>query len=284
MEIQEGLFWAEDGERLYYRFLAGDPEKKPLILIHGHGEHSGRYLKFFSRLKPLRFSIAAFDLRGCGLSSGEPASVTRFEDYLSDVSSFLHFLNVRFKLRPPVQLFGHSLGGLIAAAWAYENPEKVSKLALSSPLFGIPKENLFQGLVGFLNRWIPGFVVRNPVNSLLLTRDPEEIEKYKNDPLIRKRITVRLVHEMLRYTRLFRQRQFKVPFPVFILMAEKDYVVRPGATHEFFSRIESPKKEIKVFEGFLHEIFNEKDQEQVFQKLEGCLIENGTTSKNAGFK
>lgn len=271
MEIQEGLFWARDCERLYYRFRPGDPEKNPLILIHGHGEHSGRYLKFFSRLEGLGLPIGIFDLRGCGRSSGEPASISRFEDYLDDVSSFLNFLNVRFKVRPPVQLFGHSLGGLIATAWAYENPEKVSKLILSSPLFGIPKENVFKGLVGFLNRWIPGFVVRNPVNCLYLTRDPAEIEKYKNDSLIRKRITVRLVHEMLRYIHLFRERKLKVPFPVSILMAEKDYVVRPEATREFFSRVDSPQKEIKVFEGFLHEIFNEKDQEQVFQQLEGCL-------------
>ncbi len=271
MEIQEGLFWAGDGERLYYRYLPGDPEKRPLILIHGHGEHSGRYLKFFSRLGPFHFPIAAFDLRGCGLSSGEPAFVSCFEDYLSDVSSFLHFLNVRFKLRPPVQLFGHSLGGLIATAWAYENPEKVSKLILSSPLFGLPKENFLKRLTGLLNRWMPGFVVKNPVNSLFLTQDPQEIEKYKNDSLIRKRITVRLVHEMLRYIHLFRERKMKVPFPVSILMAGKDYVVMPKATQDFFSRIESPKKEIKVFEGFLHEIFNEKDQEQVFQQLENCL-------------
>ena len=267
MAIQEGLLWAEDGERLYYRFQPGPTEKEPLLILHGHGEHSGRYLKFFSRLEDLGASIGIFDLRGCGRSSGERGDVARFEDYLSDVSSVLKFLELRFNVRPPIQLLGHSLGGLIATAWADKNPDKVSKLILSSPLFGIPKERWLGGLVKILDRWIPGLAVANPVNAFWLTHDAGELEKYRKDPAIRKRITIRLVHEMLKYGELFRTKQISLPFPVYILMAEEDYVVDPKATREFFARLKAPEKKLESFPGFFHEIFNEKEQDRVFERL-----------------
>ncbi len=268
MAIQEGLLWAKDDERLYYRFAAGSSqEKNPLILLHGHGEHSGRYLKFFSRLEDLGLTIGTFDFRGCGLSSGEPAYVGCFEDYLADVDHFLHFLETRFKVTGPVQLFGHSMGGLAATAWAVKHPEKVAKLILSSPLFGIPKQGLFKDLIKILNQMIPGFVIKNPVKPPCLSHDAGEIEKYKRDDLIKKRITVRLIHEMLECISLFKDKEISVPFPVYVLMAEKDFVVSPKATQQFFSKLRAPEKTIESFPGFFHEIFNETEQERVFGRL-----------------
>lgn len=271
MPIQEGLFWAQDGERLFYRFQAGLQGKKLILLIHGHGEHSGRYIKFFSQLEALENPIVAFDLRGCGRSSGERVHVRRFEDYLSDISSLLHFLSERFQIESPILLFGHSLGGLIATAWAHQNSSKVSKLILSSPLFGIPRAAIFQVLVRALDRFAPRFIIRNPVKPVFLTHDAEEVERYKKDPLIQRRISVRLTHEMLRYTTFFREGNFEFPFPVYILMAQQDYIVDPHAARQFFLRLHAPEKELESFSGFFHEIFNEKEQEKAFDRLKYYL-------------
>jgi len=276
MAVEEGLFWARDGERLFYRFETGAPAKQPLILIHGHGEHSGRYLKFFDRLRDLQISIATFDLRGCGRSSGKAAHVERFEDYLSDVSTFLEFLAQKYGLKTPIQLFGHSLGGLIALTWARSNPEQVSKLILSSPLLGLPQESGIRFLTRILNRFVPRFVIRNAVRPPFLTHDPEEVRRYKEDSLIRRRITVRLVHEMVKYFSLLRGREVMVPFPVYILMAEKDLVVRPDATRNFFLRLRAPFKELESFEGYYHEIFNESGQDKVFERLRHYLCKGGS--------
>lgn len=267
MGIEEGLFWAEDGERLFYRFQKGSEEENPLLLLHGHGEHSGRYLKFFTRLGNPTGPIAIFDLRGCGQSSGPRGDVLRFEDYLRDVSSFLHFLSQRYHLHGPLDLFGHSLGGLIATAWAREHPEEVSKLILSSPLFGIPKERFLKKLASLLYRWFPGLVLHNPIRPPYLTHDPEEVERYRRDPLIQRRITVRLAYEMFRYTALFQGGEVPFPFPVYILMSGEDFVVNAEATRQFFLRLNAPQKGLETFPGFFHEIFNEKGQGQAFERL-----------------
>lgn len=271
MPIQEGLLWAKDNERLYYRFLKGPKQEQPLILLHGHGEHSGRYTKFFSHLEDLGYSIGTFDFRGCGLSSGKPAFVNCFEDYVADVTHFLVYLEVHFKIKPPIQLFGHSMGGLVATLWALQNPEKVSKLILSSPLFGIPKQGLFKDLIKILNRMMPSFVIKNPIQPPFLSHDESEIKKYKKDTLIRKKITVRLISEMLKCMSKFGEKEIAVPFPVYILMAEKDHVVSPEATQLFFSKLQAPEKEIEIFPEFFHEIFNEIEQEKVFKRLRHYL-------------
>ena len=276
MAVEEGLFWTDDGERLFYRLERGSSAKQPLVLIHGHGEHSGRYLKFFAELRELQISIATFDLRGCGRSSGEAAHVERFEDYLSDVSSFLKFLAKQYGLKTPIQLFGHSLGGLIALTWARANPKLISKLILSSPLLGLPQEGVIRLLVRILNPIVPRFVIRNAVRPLYLSHDPEEVRLYKEDPLIRRRITVRLVHEMVKYFLLLRGVDVTIPFPVYILMAGKDRVVRADATRNFFLRLRAPSKELESFEGFYHEIFNEAGQAKVFERLRHYLRKGGS--------
>ena len=274
MPIEEGLFWTRDGERLFYRFQAGFPDSPLLLLLHGHGEHSGRYLKFFNRLADLHFSMAVFDQRGCGRSSGTPVYVSRLEDYLDDVSSFLDFLKHRHPGFSSLYLFGHSLGGLVATAWADRRGEGISKLILSSPLFGLPMKRLMKWFVELLNRWVPQGVIHNPVRPFYLTHDPEEMRLYQQDSLIQRRITVRLVHEMLRYISFFEQKSVSFLFPVYILMAAEDFVVDPEATRRFFERLQAPHKVLKSFPGFFHEIFDEKGQDEVFKELRKCLTDH----------
>lgn len=273
MSIEEGLIPAPDGEQLFYRFQSGDSKKNALLLIHGHGEHSGRYLKFFTRLQDLGHPIAAFDLRGCGRSSGRRVYVNRFEDYAGDVSIFLNFLKQKHGIDLPVILLGHSLGGLIALTWARVHGDGVSKLVLSSPLLGVPMEEAKFRLSRLLNRVAPCLVLQNPVRPLYLTHDPEEVEKYKKDPLIQRKITARLAYEMIRQARSLRKEAYSVPFPVCLLMAGEDRVVDPDATRCFFNRIEAPAKELEEFKGFYHEIFNEAKQEEAFKSLRRALSE-----------
>lgn len=267
MPIDEGYFSAADGEQLFYRFQTGIQSEKTILLIHGHGEHSGRYLKFFSRLKDLGRPIGIFDLRGCGRSGGYSVYVSRFEDYINDVSSFLDFLKTKYQVCLPICLFGHSLGGLIAAAWALERDGQISKLILSSPLFGIPMASAVRLLVKVLDPLVSRWIIKNPVRAGFLTHDPEEVKRYLADPLIRRSITVRLAREMLRYTDFFRKGKVQFPFPVYILMAEKDYIVDPAATRRFFDRVKATEKKLEAFPGFFHEIFNERGQERAFERL-----------------
>ena len=272
MKSFEGQFSSDPGVPLFYRYYQEPAASKTLVILHGHGEHSGRYEKFSRFLQGQSVSIATYDARGYGRSGGKEVYVDSFEDFLTDLTAFIGFLEKTFEVKGKVHLLGHSLGGLMACHWALRYPEKISALFLSSPCLGL---RLPQPIVGFnalLNKFLPGLIFCNPVYPPYLTHSAEELAAYKADPLIRRKISVRLLNEMLLYmTKLEAVQRVTFPFPVYGMAAGLEKVVSLDRTSSFFNRLEAPYKELRIFENFYHEIFNEQDQERVFDFLKACL-------------
>lgn len=272
MREEQGTFVSFDRLNLFYRFYPSERQSDVLIIVHGHGEHSGRYQKFFKIFEGENIAIAAFDARGNGLSEGAEVHVEFFEEYLEDLSSFVRFLGERYNLKKNVLLLGHSLGGLTAIHWARRFPEKVKALILSSPCLGLKLPAVARIFNRLANEWFPRLRYYNPVYPPHLTHDPAEVENYKKDKLIKRKITARLLHEMHRYmVRLETMEAYTVPFPVYVLMAEIEKVVDAAKTDLFFKKVQAPHKELKIFPGFYHEIFNELGQEKAFEVLKGHL-------------
>lgn len=272
MKEEEGAFLSFDRLKLFYRFFPARPHSDVLVIVHGHGEHSGRYQKFYKILEGENIAIASYDVRGSGRSEGAEVHVEFFEEYLEDLSSFVRFLGEKFGLKTKVILLGHSLGGLTAVHWARRFPEKVKALILSSPCLGLNLPAAARILNSIMHEWFPTFLYQNPVYPPHLTHDPAEVENYKRDKLIKRKISARLLHEMLRYMiRLEQLDAYRVPFPVYVLMAEIEKVVDPQKTNLFFNKVQAPRKEMKVFPGFYHEIFNEMGQDKAFEALKSCL-------------
>ncbi len=271
-KISEGFFLGEGGTRLFYRYFDPGAARHTLIILHGHGEHCGRYQKFFSQLRGLDLSVALFDFRGHGRSEGAEVSVHCYDQYLHDVSNFVEFLKERFGIPSPVYLLGHSAGGLMAILWALRNPESVRKLILSAPLLGIRAPRLMFALNNCLDRVFPHFVYQNPIYPPHLTHDRSEILQYRKDPFIKRKISVRLVSEMLSYTaQLEKTERFEVPFPVCGFLAGEERIVDNRKTKLFFGKLKAPELRIETFAGFYHEIFNEVGQNEVFRMLREVL-------------
>ena len=269
---QEDTFPTRDGLKLFSRFFAAGPGSDVMVILHGHGEHSGRYDKFAKELRGENLSIGVFDFRGHGRSEGPRVYFESFEDYLEDVTSFVSFLEKNYGIGGKIILLGHSVGGLVAAHWAARCPGRLKALVLSSPCLGLRLPRVLVKFNALLNGFIPAFAYRNPVYPPHLTHNPEEVIAYRNDNLIQRKMSVRLLHEILTYqVRLEAEKSFSFPFPVFLLMAELEKVVDPKITREYFGKIRAPLKELKVFPGFYHEIFNELWQDQVFAALKECL-------------
>lgn len=272
MREELGTFFSFDRLKLFYRYYPSPEDDYTMVIVHGHGEHSGRYEKFSRFFSGVGISIASFDLRGTGRSEGERVYVRFFEEFLEDLSSFVRFLQERFGAQKKIFLLGHSLGALIAIHWARRFPEKIQALILSSPCLGLRLPKLLCAFNSFLHDKIPHFCYQNPVYPPHLTHDQKEVENYRKDSMIQRKITVRLLHEMLRYmTRLEAAEIFRFPFPVYVLMAELEKIVDPQKTHKFFDKVVAPRKNLEIFHGFYHEVFNELGQEKVFEKLKEVL-------------
>jgi lysophospholipase len=277
-QFEVGFFRTFDGLELFYRFHAARKDGGTLVFLHGHGEHSGRYEKFAERLKDLDVSIAGFDYRGHGRSQGEAVYVNHFEEYLRDISAFIDFIRGRYGVQKKIFLLGNSLGGLIAIHWAKREPEKIRALILSSPFLGLRLSKAVVYFNNFMNLFLPHYIYRNPIYPPYLTHDASEVEKYKQDPLIRRRTSARLVHEMFKaVSQVASTPLFNFPFPVFVLMSGDEKVVDPEKTHLFFAKVHAPMKDIKIFPGFYHELFNEMNQTEAFEALRECIRKAETT-------
>jgi len=268
----QGHFQSRNGAKIFYRFYPAAGARHTVIMLHGYGEHTGRYEKFPEKMGRLSAQFAAMDLRGMGKSDGMRGDIGSFDDYLADVTAFVEHLRKKYSIPQKFILFGHSLGGLVATCWAMKNPGPVKMLILSAPFLGLR----FSKGIGPLNRLVqvfaPGFVYRNPVQSRTLSHDPAEIVSYRKDPLILRHISARLVEEIARRTEILKKQHIlSLPFPVHMLVPGEERIVDSKASRRFFDRLVAPRKERTIFEGFFHEIFNERDQQKTFNVLKTII-------------
>lgn len=265
-------FKSWDGTEIFCRFYGIPGAKHTLVMLHGYGEHSERYQKFPESMRGLSAQLAIMDLRGMGRSSGARGDIETFENYLRDISSFVAHLRTKHGIPKQFILFGHSMGGLLAVLWAMKNPEHVRTMVLSAPLLGFRSSWLIRPLNRFFGAFLPRFIFWNPVHLKTLSHKADEIASPKTDPLVLNYISARLAAGITEHIEILRKLPIlSLPFPVHMLLAGEERIVDPVASNKFFDRLVAPHKERVVFEGFYHEIFNEIDQQKVFNVLKTII-------------
>ena len=243
-----------------------------IVLVHGGGEHAGRYEETARRLNQEGFSVVAPDLRGPGKSPGQRGHILRFEEYLEDVAACLD-THVPPEHRPPI-LLGHSLGGLVCTYYAIAHPAAIRCLVLSSPLWGlnVPVPAWKHQLACALSAVWPSFSMRRPVNSgEVLSHDPDVGPRYLNDPLVHFKVSCRFYTEMRAHMEQLPQALPKLSVPVLVLQAGDDRVASAEATRRLFPLVGAAQKRLVVYDGFYHEILNEVEKARVIQDLVAWL-------------
>jgi len=242
--------------------------RETIVLVHGGGEHAGRYEWTAGQLNRERFSVLAPDLRGHGRSPGRRGHVLRFGEYVEDLHAFIQTV-VAPDAGAPV-LLGHSLGGLVCTDYAAAYPDTIRGLILSSPLWGLTvpvpawKHAVALGLSGL---W-PSFSMRRTTTSgQLLSHDPDVERRYFEDPLVHFTVSCRLYTEICDRLEALPQVLPKLLMPTLVLQADDDRVVSADATRQLFPLVGSAKKDLIVYEGYFHEILNEVGKERVIQDL-----------------
>lgn len=272
MKEETGYFSSFDGTQLFYRAWEQD-SPSVLIVVHGIGEHSGRYHELVEVLSTLPLSIFALDLRGHGHSEGEKVYVNSFQDFVDDIYHFRTFiLDKKVGKTRHFILLGQSMGGLIGTHAVLHNQRDWNALILLSPFFAIPFGHYLSRAVATVLDWLdPMRIWNNPIKPAFLTHDLERVELYKRDPLIQRRITARLAREMFRAVSQAMARANEVTLPLLILAAGSDYIVSTRKTRQFFDRVSSKEKKIQIFNGCYHELLHEVNREQPINILKDYL-------------
>jgi alpha-beta hydrolase superfamily lysophospholipase len=235
------------------------------LVVHGFGEHCGRYEHLGAWFAARACAVHAYDHIGHGGSSGPRCHVRRFDDYLDDLENV--FARVREE-HPgvPTFLVGHSMGGLIVAAFLRERDPAVAGAILSGAALALPEgtSRLRLALARVLRVVAPRANLASPVDPAGLCTDPEVVEAYLKDPLVHHdRMTASLAAELLSAIQRTEGRGADVNVPALVLHGALDPMCRVEGS-EAFAR-ELREGQLKTYPGMLHEIFNEPGHEAIFQ-------------------
>ncbi len=269
MTHSEGFFHTSDRVALYYQQWTSSANRWPVVLVHGAGEHSGRYAQTAARLNQDGFSVYAFDLPGHGQSPGTRGHIARLEDCLTAIRMFLQQVSQDCPETRPI-LLGHSFGGLLSPLYAARFPETLSGLVLSSPLWGVAVAIPIwkRALAHLLNPVWPSLTMRRPSTiEQTLSHDPHVAAQYARDPLTHTRASVHFYVELHRALSQLPSALPQLQLPVLVLQAGDDRIASAEATTRLFPGIGSPRKKLIVYEGYYHEVLNEVGNETVLQDL-----------------
>ena len=252
--------------QLRRRWRARDA-RAAMLLVHGIGEHSGRYDHIGSFLASKGIDVLAFDNRGFGQSGGRRAHVDRFEQYLDDVEDLLA---ERRRLSLPVILFGHSLGGLIAARYLVTGRSRPDLAVLSSPALRaeVPAWQRFTAPI--VGRLLPRLFIPSRIDGSLLSRDPEVGTVYANDPLVIGGATAGLGRAVFDAMAATSSALDRITIPTYVVHGSGDALVPPAASEAFEAL---PNVTRRVYDGLLHECFNEPERQTVLDDLAAWLDE-----------
>ena len=263
-----------DGLKLHLqRWPATGPVLGTLQIVHGLGEHIGLYENLALALNALGWHVNGHDQRGHGLSEGPRGGIASSQALLTDLSAVIDHL--RGSSLGPHILLGHSLGGLVAARFAAESlmsrprrwAREIDGLVLSSPALE-PRLNWPQRLLlRVLMPLAPNLGLGNGLKPRWISRDPEVVRRYVEDPLVHKRVTPRLVRFIVDEGRRVHAGASRWHTPTLLMWAGADRCVEPAGSVAFAAAVPSEVLIAQEFPTLFHEIFNEPEREQVIARL-----------------
>jgi alpha-beta hydrolase superfamily lysophospholipase len=269
----EGNFIGARGIRVHYQAWLPEAEAKAgLVLVHGLGSHSGRYMNVVDRLVAHGIAVHGFDHIGHGKSDGPRGRIERFADFTDTLAVYCGRAK-GWQAGKPFFLFGHSMGGLIATRYLLDHPMDFKGAILSAPALkpgeGISPAMILAGRV--LSAVAPGMgLFRLPAAGL--SRDPQVVKAYRNDPLVHHGKTpARLAVELLKAMRRVEREAGGITLPLLILLGGADKIVNPGGSRMLYEKAGSKDKTIRIYEDLYHETFNEPERELVLDDVEAWL-------------
>ena len=273
MKHKEGKFEGYKGLKLYYQCWL--PEGKPkavLLVAHGLAEHSGRYKNLVDYFVPKGYTVYALDHRGHGKSEGARSYVDNFNDYLTDLKTFFDIVRKENK-NSKIFLFGHSLGGTIATAYAVERQEDLAGLILSGSSL-VPSTSVSPALLaiaGVVSALLPKMGV-TLLDASGISRDKSVVDAYVNDPLVfRGKIPARTGAELARMWKQLPEQMPKIKLPILIMHGFADPLTDPRGSKLLYEQVGSEDKTLRLYDNCYHEICNEPEREQVFIDMESWL-------------
>ena len=281
--------------QIYQPTAARTGEAPPVVvLVHGAGEHSGRYGHVAALLTSHGMAVVTGDLPGHGRSEGLRGHVDSFDDYLDAVEGWVRQAEALAEQRvraeseqagegqeavrqsaanAPIALIGHSMGGLVVVRYlqerAHAHPRLVSAV-VSSPCLRLskPVPGWQRSLAGVLDHLTPRLRMGSNIAPSDVSRTPEVVQSYGTDPLNGDKVSVRWFQELNRAMASACANPQRITVPMLVMQAGQDKLVAPQETADFFQKLPAHDRHKFVpYPELYHELFNEPERESVFAEM-----------------
>jgi lysophospholipase len=260
MKFEEAFLKAEDGVALFVRRFepASRDADRSVLLVHGMSEHGQCYQHVAESMVARGWNVVVPDLRGHGRSGGDHIHVSDFAEYVADLKRVLDASGLRAE---NTVLVGHSMGGLISARFVQQFPDRVSALALLSPLLGVrvrisPITVAVARLISLVR---PRSRFRKRTKREDSTRNQEALIRGDADRLIRESVTAAWYFAMRQALRTVWDLAEQISCPILVMQAGADLIVDPAAPQGWLQRVGSVDKSLRMFPDHYHELLNEID-------------------------
>lgn len=270
---RDGRCRSADGIELHWRSWVPASPVGVIVIVHGLAEHGGRYAETARYFAEHGWAVYAGDLRAHGHSADVPGAgrvhVNRFSDYQMDVTAFMNLARQSHR-GLPLFLLGHSMGGLIVISHVLQNPGAQAGAVISSPALGTHPDfkppALLRLLVGILDRIAPRLRFPSDLDTSAISRDPNVVQAYLDDPLVSQKVSARWYAEILRAIDRAHADAHTLQVPLLLMQSGSDRLVDPSAPARWAASTTAGLVERVNWEGLYHEMFNEPEKPRVRQR------------------
>ncbi len=262
--------WSHDGINFFMQGWEPDGKKPKAVvgLLHGIGEHSGRYVHVGSAMTEAGYVLVSFDLRGHGKSSGARGHFPSLNAVMQDIRQFFVQITTRYPETPQF-LYGHSLGGLLALAYTMQHSAGLKGVIVTGAALrsALQEQKGKVALVNLLGSLLPAITLPSGLDANTLSRDPNVVMNYNNDSLTHERVSLGLGRASLTAIDFCFAHATEFSVPLLIMHGSADKLTYPSGSEDFASLAKTlnPDVSLKVWDGLYHEIHNEPEQAEVFK-------------------
>ncbi|MDB5880805.1 MAG: acylglycerol lipase-like protein [Ramlibacter sp.] len=269
-------YTASDGDNLAVQDWPAPERVAPrgmVVLVHGLGEHAGRYHHVAERLNSCGFAVRGYDQYGHGESDGVRGALPRPARLVEDLIDVIGSTRKRMDAGAPLILLGHSLGGLVAGLLVALDHVRVEGLVLSSPALAVRLNPLQKVMLGTLPQLAPHFTIGSGLNPKFLCHDAAVVAAYRADRRVHDRVSARLGAFLAETGPKLVGHAIKWKVPTLLMFAGQDKLIDPAGSRAFAARAPKDIVSSHCFPELFHEIFNEPDNAPVFDTLTQWLDE-----------
>ena len=270
----EGTVRTADGLDLFWRGWVPSSPRGAFVIVHGLAEHSGRYGHVGRHFAGRGCAAYALDNRAHGRSPGAKVHVGDFDEFLEDSSSMIAFVRERHP-GLPLYLLGHSQGGLVVLQHALRHPQGLAGIVVVSPLLAahpsLRPSKAFGLALAVLRRVAPRLRLPSGVDARRISRDPDVVKTYVEDPLVSRRVSPSWYTALRRAQAEVRGRAGRLGVPALVLASPDDRLVDPEAIRRFVADAPAGQVEASWWPGLRHELLNEPERDQVLAAIDAWL-------------